>query len=443
MPPDISDDDTRLDLLLRLAESLDPAGDLQDMLDLITLNARVQIGANVCCALFKQAEESVVRSRSPAARRAIPGAGASSDGSQIAKCGTVPEGVACPAGAALPRLQGSRVPQQCCPLRPGVLAAPIVAADGSVSGILCLAGKQGGAAFSQRDEHVLLQLARMAANAVAIGRAAAAAERSRRQWQEFLGLLGHELRNQLAPLRTGAHLLRRIDSSNERIGAIGGLLERRTDQLAVLVNDLIEAARSGKSSLQRSVRPLSEMVRHGVETVQSTVERKRQRLTVDLPAQPICVDADFAKMCQVINNLMTNASKFTQDGGEITVAVRAAADRVTISVRDNGRGIPPDLLERVFDRFAQVQPSSEGLGLGLWVSKKIVDLHGGRLVAASEGPDKGTEMLLSLPLVPASAADGEPPAAKWFGEDDGAGAERGCRADSDSGKRQTPLCCDE
>lgn len=433
---DIPDGDIRLELLLRLAESLNMAGNVQDMLDLITLNALVQTGASNCCALFKQAGKSVVRSRSDSARRA-----GESDGSQIAKCSAVPEGLGCPACDALSRLQGSRMPLQCSLLHPGVLAAPIVASDGSLCGILCLAGKHGDAAFSQRDEQVLLRLARMAANAVAIGRAAAAEERARHRWQGFLGLLGHELRNQLAPLLTGAHLLRRIDASNEQIGAIGGLLERRTDQLAVLVEDLIEAARIGNSPLQRSVRPLYEMVGHGVETVQSMMERKRQRLTVDLPAQPVCVDADFTKICQVIDNLMTNASKFTQDGGEISVTARAAGGEVVIAVRDNGRGIPARLLERVFDRFAQAQPSSDGLGLGLWISKQIVELHGGRLVAASEGPGKGTEMLLSLPLARGSGVGGESPAAKWFSEDEGGTAKSRCRADSAKG--QTALYCDE
>ena len=246
-------------------------------------------------------------------------------------------------------------------------------------------------------------------------RARAAVEASRadavmanRSKDEFLAMLGHELRNPLAPILTALELMRL------RAGDVAvrerTIIERQTQHLAALVEDLLDVSRiaRGMVELKRERLRLADVVAKSVETAAPMLEQQRHELVTDVPRE-LVVDADPARLTQVFANLLTNAAKYTDPGGRILVAAERRGDEIAATVTDTGRGIAADMLPRVFDLFVQerqnLDRSRGGLGLGLAIVRNLVQLHGGRVEVASPGPGLGTTFTVQLPCAAPTAAD--------------------------------------
>jgi signal transduction histidine kinase/ActR/RegA family two-component response regulator len=243
-------------------------------------------------------------------------------------------------------------------------------------------------------------------------RARADAETAKRARDEFLGMLGHELRNPLSAMRNALVTARLDPARRERAVDIAS---RQSEQLARLVDDLLDVARitQGKITLRTQKACFASIVERAVETARPLIEERAHHLTLSLPGNDVLVDGDCARLEQVIVNLLHNAAKYTPPGGTIDVAARCEADEIVLRVRDDGVGISPDLRPRVFDLFAQSERDLNrpqgGLGIGLTVVRRLVELHGGRVEVHSDGIDRGAEFVVRLP-VPA-AAGAEPDAA--------------------------------
>jgi signal transduction histidine kinase len=222
---------------------------------------------------------------------------------------------------------------------------------------------------------------------------------------EFLATLGHELRNPLAPLVTGLQLLHMTGSAGPEFARTMAVMERQVAHLVRLVDDLLEVSRitRGVIAVRREPLDLLAVLRSAVETTQPLFDAARHELVVDLPSAPLIVSGDAVRLTQVFANLLTNAAKYTNPGGRITLAAQRGENLATIAVRDNGIGISPDDLSSVFDMFTQVSPASRrsqgGLGIGLTLVRSLVSMHGGSVEAHSAGPGTGSEFVVTLPLL--------------------------------------------
>ena len=225
-----------------------------------------------------------------------------------------------------------------------------------------------------------------------------------RHKDEFLATLAHELRNPLAPLRNGLQVLRIGAADADVVSRARAMMERQVDVMVRLVDDLLDVARisGGKIELRRQWESLQTIVARAVETAMPAIEAHRHTLTVSAAAQPIMVDVDSARMTQVLANLIGNAAKYTAIGGRLNVSTSTEGGKAVVSVSDNGVGIPEAALHRLFEMFSQVGDTRSmaqgGLGIGLFLSKKLVDLHGGDLIAESAGPGKGSTFTVRLPF---------------------------------------------
>jgi two-component system CheB/CheR fusion protein len=242
-----------------------------------------------------------------------------------------------------------------------------------------------------------------------------------RQKDDFLALLSHELRNPLAPIRTAVHLLKLRHAPDADSQRLHGVIERQVQHLVHLVDDLLDVSRvlRDKIELRPQTLALSDVVALAAETTRPTFDAHRQRLEIALPDTPTFVRGDQVRLSQVLGNLLHNASKFSHRGATVWLAVeRDATDHVLIRVRDGGAGMAPELLPTIFEPFVQADRSLErsqgGLGIGLTLVKKIIDLHGGSVTATSPGVGHGSEFIVRLPAdaAPASAdrADDAPSA---------------------------------
>jgi len=239
-------------------------------------------------------------------------------------------------------------------------------------------------------------------------RAEALAESDRRK-DEFLAMLAHELRNPLGAVSTAAYVLARMDALPPPGARSVAIIQRQSQHLARLVDDLLDVSRitRGKVELRRVPLDLGEVVKQAVETTRPLVEARRHRLQVQLPSEPLPLIADPTRIEQVLANLIRNAVKFTDPGGIVEVAAAARDGCATVRIRDNGTGISADLLPRVFDLFIQgpqgLDRAAGGLGIGLTLVRSLVEMHGGRVEAHSDGPGHGSELTIWLPLAPAAA----------------------------------------
>ena len=226
-----------------------------------------------------------------------------------------------------------------------------------------------------------------------------------RRKDEFLATLSHELRNPLAPIRMVADIVRTNAGTNPRLQWAAGLIERQVKHLARLVDDLLDLSRiaNAEVSLMTAPADLRDVVWQAVEMSRAAVEAKRHNLWVDVPERRFMLECDAARLVQVVANLLTNAIKYTPRGGTIHIAASAEGANVALRVRDSGAGISPDILPYVFDMFVQgkqtVARSEGGLGIGLTLVKRIVELHGGEVSAVSAGPGKGSEFIVRLPAL--------------------------------------------
>lgn len=235
-------------------------------------------------------------------------------------------------------------------------------------------------------------------------RAEAALLAADRRKDEFLAMLAHELRNPLAPIRTAGDLLDRQLPPEAPGRPAVAMIRRQVTQLTRLVDDLLDVARinEGRIELQHAPVDLREVVAHAVESVEPLIKERRHRLSITSALEPVCVLGDLARLVQCLANLLTNAAKYTNPGGELRVELaREGADAV-LRVADNGAGIPPDLLPHVFDLFVQGRRTLDrahgGLGIGLSVVRRLIEMQGGRVSAQSAGPGQGTRFDLRLPL---------------------------------------------
>jgi signal transduction histidine kinase/CheY-like chemotaxis protein len=226
-----------------------------------------------------------------------------------------------------------------------------------------------------------------------------------RRKDEFLAMLGHELRNPLAPIRNCLHLLQSPRLSEEQAERALLTIERQVLHLTRLVDDLLDIARvsRGKVLLRSERLDLTETVRATVEDHRRDLEAGRLQVELDLPGKPLWVDGDPTRISQTLGNVLNNAGKFTEAGGRITVAARREpGGTVAVTVRDTGIGMEPELLARAFEPFSQAERGPDrgrgGLGLGLALVKALVELHGGSVEAESPGPGRGTEVVMRLPL---------------------------------------------
>lgn len=231
-----------------------------------------------------------------------------------------------------------------------------------------------------------------------------------RRKDEFLATLAHELRNPLAPLRTGLQLLSATGLDADRQRGITDMMNRQMKQLLRLIDDLLEISRisTGKLVLQREPLDLRRVVEMALEACDPVIKRGGHQLTVELPDEDLCVDGDPARLAQSLSNLLNNAAKYTPDGGQIAVRLARRGDEAVISVQDSGVGLPPEMIGRVFDMFAQVNRtlarSQGGLGIGLALVRSLVAMHGGRAIAASPGPGQGSTFAIELPLAARDSA---------------------------------------
>ncbi|MRW84848.1 response regulator [Pseudoduganella sp. FT26W] len=229
-----------------------------------------------------------------------------------------------------------------------------------------------------------------------------AAEAANRAKDEFLAMLGHELRNPLAPIVTALQLMRMRGGDyavKER-----AVIERQTNHLVALVDDLLDVSRvaEGKIQLNRQVLEMADAVARAIETASPLIEQKRHVLTLDVPSSGLTVLADPVRCAQVLANLLTNAAKYTEPGGRLSIAARREGGQVVVDVRDNGIGIAPEMLGPVFERFTQARQalsrSQGGLGLGLAIARSMMALHGGTVEAHSAGLGCGSTFTVRMPL---------------------------------------------
>jgi PAS domain S-box-containing protein len=245
---------------------------------------------------------------------------------------------------------------------------------------------------------------------------------------EFLAMLAHELRNPLTPIRNASHVLGRLESGEPRVQWAQQTIERQVGHLTRLVDDLLDVSRivRGKVALKKEPVELAAVVNQALDMVRPLLDSLHHRITLQLPEQPVHLQGDPVRLAQVLLNLLDNAAKYTPQGGTIEVEASLASALVEIRVRDNGIGISPDLLPKIFDLFQQGERSLDrsqgGLGIGLTLVKQLVEMHGGLLEAYSAGEGQGSLFTIRLPLL-----EGGPAAANQAPSAAGMAAPSPCR----------------
>jgi signal transduction histidine kinase/CheY-like chemotaxis protein len=236
-----------------------------------------------------------------------------------------------------------------------------------------------------------------------------------RRKDDFLAMLGHELRNPLSPISAGAYLLNKISGADPRVARTSQMIARQVTQMTKIVDDLLDVSRvtRGLITLDKAPVELSSVVSAAIEQVRPLIESRRDVLNVELPEEKVMVLGDHARLVQVVSNLLSNAAKYTNEGGRIDVSLKATPSCGMVVVQDNGAGISPELMPEIFDLFTQgsrtPDRSQGGLGLGLALVKHLVGLHGGDVQAASDGPGHGATFSVRLPRIPMDPGDNEPP----------------------------------
>lgn len=228
-----------------------------------------------------------------------------------------------------------------------------------------------------------------------------------RRKNEFLAVLGHELRNPIMALGAGLHFLQRRKDP-EKVPDIHAQMERQVAHLTRLVDDLLDISRidQGKITVNKDKVALQEILDFAVEASRPQIDAARHTLTVEGPASPIWLHADATRLAQVVSNLLNNAAKYTPSGGRIALAARASDGFAEIEVSDNGIGIPQDMQSKIFDLFTQVKTpvarAQEGLGIGLALVRQLVELHGGAIALKASAPDQGSTFAVRLPIAVAA-----------------------------------------
>jgi signal transduction histidine kinase len=231
-----------------------------------------------------------------------------------------------------------------------------------------------------------------------------------RRKDEFLAMLAHELRNPLAPIRTAVQLLQLKELPEVQGTRAREVIERQVEHLVCLIDDLLDVSRitRGMITLQREPLLVATVVARAVETVRPAIDARRHQLTLDLSDDELTIDGDKTRLVQIVANVLHNAAKFMEPGGQIALTVTREGGEAVLRVKDRGLGIPQSALSRIFELFTQVHdtPGSShgGLGIGLALVRRLVEMHGGTVAAASEGLGAGTEVTIRLPLSAAQPA---------------------------------------
>ncbi|HEY7313938.1 MAG TPA: ATP-binding protein [Gemmataceae bacterium] len=285
----------------------------------------------------------------------------------------------------------------------GMQSTPLVSRSGRILGMISTHWRRPHQP-SERDLRLLDVLARQAADLLERKQAEQALRDADRKKDEFLATLAHELRNPLAPIRNAVQILKANGPPHSELDWARGVLERQLQLMARLLEDLLDVSRisRGKLELRKERVELAAVARAALETSRPVIEACGHELTVTLPSETIHLEADPVRLAQVFGNLLNNAAKYTEERGRIELTAERQGSDVIVSVKDTGIGIRADMLSRVFEIFSQSERArvraQGGLGVGLSLVKGLVELHGGGIEARSEGPDRGSEFVVRLPI---------------------------------------------
>ncbi len=278
-------------------------------------------------------------------------------------------------------------------------------ARGQVCGALALSREASGRSFGTAERSMAETLASRAAVALDNARLYEEVQQADRQKNEFLSMLAHELRNPLAPIRNAVHVLRLQGDDRTRREWARDLIDRQIKHLVRLVDDLLDLSRVTRGKIQLKIEPVSvaAVAAEAVEASRPAIEARRHRLEVAVAPEPLWVNGDAARLAQILTNLLNNAAKYTDEGGRIWLTAERELQSVVLRVRDTGVGIPAEMLSAVFNLFTQADRSLDrsqgGLGIGLTLVRRLVEMQGGSVQAFSEGPGKGSEFVVRLPLL--------------------------------------------
>ena len=275
---------------------------------------------------------------------------------------------------------------------------------GKTLGVITFVNAESGHRYDQTDLAVAADLASRAAVAIENSQLYRELREADRQKDEFLATLAHELRNPLAPIRNGLQVLRLADAGSAIGEEARSMMERQVSQMVRLVDDLLDISRitRDKIELRKERVPLASVVHNAVETSRPLIEEGGHTFSLTLPAEPVYVDADPTRLAQVFSNLLNNAAKYTEPGGEIALVAELNDGEAILRVKDNGLGIPAEAMPTLFEMFSQVEHNMEraqgGLGIGLTLVRRLVEMHGGTVTAHSDGAGRGSEFVVSLPI---------------------------------------------
>jgi PAS domain S-box-containing protein len=293
------------------------------------------------------------------------------------------------------------------------ICSPIASKEG-VLGAITFATSESARTYSSLDCHVADELARRAGAAVENSHLLQALTDADRRKDEFLAVLAHELRNPLAPVRNAVEILRAIPSPSPQLQWTQEVIDRQVRQMSRLVDDLLDVSRiaRGKITLKRERVDLSDAIRLALETSRPLIERGGHEFTLRLKPERLTVEGDLARLAQIISNLLNNAARYTPPGGHIWLSAGRSGTDVEVCVGDNGIGIEPRMRERIFEMFAQGGgdrgASHGGLGIGLTLVKRLVEMHGGTVEVRSPGVGRGSDFFVRLPLAAGEVASNPP-----------------------------------
>jgi len=276
---------------------------------------------------------------------------------------------------------------------------------GRLLGVISFVTAESGRRYTQADLAFAEALARRASVAIENAQLYAELREADRLKDEFLAMLAHELRNPLAPIRNALHIMKQPAADGAMVGQVRDMAERQVQHMARILDDLLDVSRisRGRIELRREAVDVAAVISRTVEAVRPVIEDRRHELTVSLPAGPLRVEADSTRLEQVLTNLLNNAAKYTDPGGHVGLTAEREGGEVVLRVKDTGIGIAPDMLPRIFDLFVQAERRLDraqgGIGIGLTLVKKLVELHGGTVGAHSPGVGRGSEFVVRLPAL--------------------------------------------
>jgi signal transduction histidine kinase len=286
------------------------------------------------------------------------------------------------------------------------LARPLQA-RGRTAAVLALSRAESARQFGPAELNMVESLAGRAASAVDNAALHQEVRNADRQKNEFLAMLGHELRNPLAPIRNAVQVLRLRSPEQPELRWARDVIDRQVQHMVRLVDDLLDISRITRGKIQLRQKPLdfAAIVAQAVEAARPAIDAREHHLELAVPDEPLWVNGDATRLAQVLTNLLNNAAKYTEAGGRLGLNMTREQDHVVVRVCDNGIGIPEEMLASIFDLFTQVDQSLSrtegGLGIGLTLTRRLVEMHGGTVQAFSRGLNQGSEFVVRLPLLPA------------------------------------------